>query len=82
MTTQMDDWSLRVPTLSINPDMATRNDVARLAAELMEANAAKLTLVAALEMILDEWRMANIPTLTPKQHGVIAAALAQAQEEK
>lgn len=31
------DWLLRIPTLSINPDMATREDVARLAAELMEA---------------------------------------------
>ncbi len=31
------DWLLRIPTLSINPDMATREDVARLASELMEA---------------------------------------------
>lgn len=30
-----DDWELRVPTLSIHPDAATRNEVARLAAELM-----------------------------------------------
>jgi len=33
----MMDWLLRIPTLSINPEMATREDVARLAAELMEA---------------------------------------------
>lgn len=28
----------RVPTLSINPDMATREDIARLAADLIEVN--------------------------------------------
>ena len=30
-------WSERVPAISINPDMATRDDVARLATEYMEA---------------------------------------------
>lgn len=31
------NWLERIPTLSINPDMATKEDVARLASELMEA---------------------------------------------
>lgn len=29
-------WCERVPALSIHPDMATRHDVARLAAEVMD----------------------------------------------
>lgn len=42
------DWHLRVPTLSIHPGMATMQDIARLAAELMEANHARLIIEAKL----------------------------------
>jgi hypothetical protein len=31
------NWLERISTLSINPDMATREDIAHLAADLMEA---------------------------------------------
>ncbi len=32
----MDNWLLKVPTISINPESASRDDIARLATELME----------------------------------------------
>jgi len=47
------NWLERIPTLSINPDMATREDVARLAAELMEA---RHELQRLLEIVGDEDR--------------------------
>lgn len=39
-------WTERLPMLSINPDAATRHDVARMAAELMECRKCILDLRA------------------------------------
>ncbi len=44
-------WNERVPMLSIHPDAASRDDVARLAAELMEANKQVEQFNEALEML-------------------------------
>ena len=46
-------WSERVPMLSIHPDAATRDDVAKLAACLMDANHDKIALEAELAAITE-----------------------------
>ncbi len=40
MPKENEDWFLKIPTFSIHPDSASRDDVARMAAELMELRGA------------------------------------------
>jgi hypothetical protein len=48
-------WDERIATISINPDMASREDVANLASELMEARAEVKRLREALEDMVDQF---------------------------
>ena len=47
------DWNERIATLSVHPDCATRDDVARLAAELMATNARIVALTNARTLAID-----------------------------
>ena len=42
------EWEDRIPMLSVNPDAATREDIARMAAELMDVCQKQAALKAAL----------------------------------
>lgn len=48
-------WSERINMFQINPDAATRDDIARLAEELFYSEEAKITYRALLAMVL-HWR--------------------------
>ena len=68
-------WNDRIVAMSINPDMATRDDVARLAADLMDANARVCEHERGDKMIL---QMLN----NPKTIAEGIAALIRTEENK
>lgn len=59
-------WDERVPMLSINPDAASRHDVAEMAANLMKANSENLLLRTALEPFA--FRSDHGPNMAPHQN--------------
>ena len=58
-----DEWDARVVTLSVHPDCATRDDVARLAADLMAANARIVSLTDARNRLAQRVLAAGLPVL-------------------
>jgi hypothetical protein len=47
-------WDEKIPAISINPDMATRDDIARMAAELMELREERDKLLELTKIVLDD----------------------------
>lgn len=48
------DWLLKIPTLSIHPDAASRDDVARMATEIMELRHMLFELRSRIDQLLKE----------------------------
>jgi hypothetical protein len=61
MTTKM-PFNERVNAISINPDMATRDDIAEMAADLSDFNRLKLSIIATLDWMIAHFDFMNEQT--------------------